>query len=234
MNITSAIRRCIFRLKLKQIKVKLQKRSYIEANDTFEGQNYIGEKTVVLYSDIGKMTYISNNSFIEYAKIGRYSSIGPDVSIVSGEHPTKKYVSTCPSFYSQFSANGKSYVNTNKFDEFRYVDYNKKYKVIIGNDVWIGAKAQIIEGVIIGDGAIVGAGAVVVKNVPPYAIIGGVPAKVIGYRFDEKQIEWLEKLKWWNKEEDWIEQYAEKFEDIDDFIKTINVEIEKNNGFEAF
>ena len=71
-------------------------------------------------------------------------------------------------------------------------------QIIIGNDVWIGAHATIMGGVKIGNGAVIGAGAVVAKDVPPYAIVLGNPARVIKYRFDEATIEWLQKLRWWN------------------------------------
>ena len=70
----------------------------------------------------------------------------------------------------------------------------------IGNDVWIGLNATILDGVTIGDGAIVAAGAVVTKDVPPYAVVAGVPAKIIKYRFTESQIDFLLKFRWWEKD----------------------------------
>ena len=89
---------------------------------------------------------------------------------------------------------------------------------IIGNDVWIGNDVRIIGGITIGDGAIVGLGAVVTKDVPPYAVVGGVPAKIIRYRFEQDKIEELLRDKWWNKEEEWIKdnfiKYANKWKEI--------------------
>ena len=85
----------------------------------------------------------------------------------------------------------------------------------IGNDVWIGEDVKIIGGVTIGDGAIVATGATVTKDVPPYAIVGGVPAKVIRYRFDMPTIDFLLKDKWWDKPVDWIKSYAQEFKHID-------------------
>ena len=87
------------------------------------------------------------------------------------------------------------------FDEFAPIK--------IGNDVWVGARAIILDGVTIGDGAIVGAGAVVAKDVPAYAVVGGVPAKVLRYRFEQAEIDLLEQLKWWNKDIDWLRKNCE-------------------------
>ena len=88
----------------------------------------------------------------------------------------------------------------------------------IGNDVWIGLNATILDGVTIGDGAIVAAGAVVTKDVPPYAVVGGVPAKIIKYRFTESQIDFLLKFRWWEKDRKWIQQNYKRFQDIESFI----------------
>jgi len=82
-----------------------------------------------------------------------------------------------------------------KRQEYRDPEFKK---VTIGNDVWIGTRALIMDGVTVGDGAVIGAGAVVTKDVPPYAIVGGVPAKIIKYRFSEKKISQMLELQWWN------------------------------------
>lgn len=78
---------------------------------------------------------------------------------------------------------------------------------------------RILDGVTIGDGAIVGAGAVVVKDIPPYAVAGGVPAKIIRYRFSEEEIQKLLKIKWWNREQTWLREHAELFRDIKRFLE---------------
>ena len=80
--------------------------------------------------------------------------------------------------------------------------WDQKGDIMIGNDVWIGYEAVILSGVTIGDGAVIGCRAVVTKNVPPYTIVGGVPAKPIRKRFDEETIKELQKIKWW----DWTEE----------------------------
>ena len=84
--------------------------------------------------------------------------------------------------------------------------WDNKGDIVIGNDVWIGYEAVILSGVIIGDGAIIGTRALVTKDVPPYTIVGGVPAKPIRKRFDEETIQKLEEIRWWDWEEERIKK----------------------------
>ena len=95
--------------------------------------------------------------------------------------------------------------------------------VEIGNDVWIGANVIILPGVKIGDGAIVAAGAVVSKDVPPYSVVGGVPAKIIKYRFDKNIIENLERICWWNWPIEKIRDNLELFVNIESFLSEFQV-----------
>ena len=90
--------------------------------------------------------------------------------------------------------------------------------VEVGNDVWIASDVKLLPGIVIHDGAVIAAGAVVTKDVPPYAIVGGVPAKVIRYRFTKEQIESLLDIQWWNKDEKWIREHAGLFDDVDGFL----------------
>ena len=119
-------------------------------------------------------------------KIGKFCSIAPDVRIfLAGEHPTTT-VSTYP-FNYMFNDGSKLPRNN-----------GSKGDVVIGNDVWIGDGALILSGVTIGDGAVIAARAVVTRNVEPYSIVGGIPAKVIKMRFDQLTIERLLKVAWWD------------------------------------
>ncbi|MFT8808065.1 CatB-related O-acetyltransferase [Gluconobacter sp.] len=128
--------------------------------------------------------------------IGDYCSIGPEVTIILGNHRAD-LVSTYPfrtlSHFWPSAAEGQE-------------DHSSKGDVIIGNDVWIGAHATIMSGVTIGDGAVIAAQALVTKPVPPYAIVGGNPAKVIRYRFSDSVIARLRALAWW----DWPEKLVEE------------------------
>lgn len=183
----------------------------IDSKAIFEGANRLGRNTVFLNSTIGYASYVSDHSFIKNTTIGRYTCIANNVLTVAGNHPLS-FVSTHPAFYSVVQS--PSYVDKQKYEEFEYIDSTTKKSIKIGNDVWIAARVTILEGVKIADGAVVAAGAVVTKDVPPYAIVGGIPAKVIKYRFNEEEIYKLLQLKWWDKSQDWIKTHAEDFKDI--------------------
>src|SRR6202000_2125328 len=105
---------------------------------------------------------------------------------------------THPAFFSTEKPAGVTFVKQNIFEEHIYIDAARKYVVQIGNDVWIGSNILIMDGIKTGDGAIIAAGSVVTKDVMPYTIIAGVPAKFLRNRFNEQQTEELLKLKWWN------------------------------------
>lgn len=187
----------------------------VTVSSVFEGNNRINENTS-FDGFLGFSSYIGTDSVIICSYVGKYCSIGSRVTIVRGKHPVQNMVSTSPVFYSKSKTLPNMFANVNCFSEHCYIDYNgRKYSVVIENDVWIGANAMIMEGVTIGNGAVVAAGAVVTKNVPPYAIVAGVPAKIIKYRFDDDSIKYLCDLKWWDKDESWIIEHAQLFSDIE-------------------
>ena len=185
----------------------------IGSPSTFEGMNklYPGSH---FSGSLGFGSYIGNRSEIT-GKIGRFTSIGTDVKIVWGTHPfTYPYVTTNPTFYSLKKQNGSCFTDTQRFEESLLADKQNSYPVIIGNDCWIGERAMIIGGVEIGDGAMILAGSVVTKNVPAYAIVGGVPAQVIKYRYRKETVDFLLGFEWWNKDVTWLKDNVELMNDI--------------------
>lgn len=198
--------------------------TFFDVETIFEGKNAIARGVTLRKCHLGYASYISENSRFFNTKIGRYSSVGPDIKMVFGQHPTSKFVSTHPIFYSEYSKIGKTYVENNIYQEHRYTPSG--YSAEIGNDVWIGADVSIMEGVTIADGSIVAAGANVIKDTEPYSIVAGNPAKIVKYRFAEDDINFLLSIQWWNKENAWLDKYAKYFGDIRQFREAIN-EMEK-------
>lgn len=185
-------------------------------NPVKASRNNLIEKNVKLYEPyfvgdckIGKGTYIAINSIISNTNIGNFCSIGPNFTCGYGIHPING-ISTSPCFYSTKMQNGMTYSSEDKVIERKEIN--------IGNDVFIGMNVSILDGITIGDGAVIGAGAVVTKDVAPFSIICGVPAKHIRYRFSEEQIEKLLKIQWWNWDDERLKNVEKNFFDIDKFI----------------
>lgn len=182
----------------------------------FEGINKIGEHVTFL-GKIGLGSYIGTGSNIS-ADIGRFTSIGRRTSQIIVSHPYKEpFVSTSPIFYSLIEQSGKSFAKKQMVKEYKYYDEKRKIAFCVGNDCWIGYDVCFIGGVQIGDGAVILSRAVVTKDVPPYAIVGGIPAKIIGYRYDEKTIQFLQKVQWWNKDIVWLKEHSELLCDMEKF-----------------
>lgn len=208
-NIKSFYKRKFMALKYRSRRVVFGKQvnlAYRQAD--FQGMNTIGDAST-FRGTMGFGSYMGVCCDID-AEIGKYCSIAANVKTINGRHPTSECVSTHPAFFSTRKQAGFTYVNSDLFEEVVHAD-GCDYSVRIGNDVWIGYGALIMAGVSIGDGAIVGAGAVVTKDVEPYAIVGGVPAKVIRMRFSEREIAALLELRWWDRPKEWIEEKSAGF-----------------------
>jgi acetyltransferase-like isoleucine patch superfamily enzyme len=150
---------------------------------------------------IGRYTYVGSKSTFERTTIGPFCSIGPEVMCGMGTHPLNLF-STYPGFFSTYATGSTSFGV--------HAHITETENVSIGADVWIGARAIIVGGVQIGHGAVIAAGAVVTKNVPPYAVVGGVPAKIIKYRFDEDTIQQLLVSKWWQSTESVLKETVKR------------------------
>ncbi len=162
---------------------------------------------------IDAYSYVGPSSELTNCKIGKFCSISSRVIVGLGTHPIN-FISTSPIFFSPYNGTGVKWCEQKVFD-----DMSKE--TIIGNDVWIGMNAIIMGDLKIGDGSIIATNSVVTKDVPPYAIVGGVPAKVIKYRFDNEIINKLQNIKWWSFSDEEIRRQIKYFQ------KSINLDVLK-------
>jgi phosphonate metabolism protein (transferase hexapeptide repeat family) len=168
--------------------------------------------------EMGDYSYVGRDSQVYEARVGKFTCIGPGVTIGPGEHPTDR-ISIHPMFYSTRAQSNPVIVESNRFEEMPIT--------VIGHDVWIAQGAILRSGVRIGHGAIIAAGAVVVQDVPDYAVVGGVPAKIIKYRFDGRERERLAQIAWWDWDAETLRASVEKMNRPDLFfgeVKKYNTE----------
>jgi len=208
------IKRCYFRRK----NVFIDKNVSFNHNTYFSNYCRVHKGSSINDSVIGAYSYVGYDCKLDNSIIGKFCSVGSCVKVLTATHPTRAFVSTSPVFHSTQKQCGTTFVSKDLFDQSLLVEGRS---VIIGNDVWLGGDVVIIGGIKIGDGAIVAAGAVVTKDIPPFSIVGGVPAKIIRYRFTEEQREFLLKDQWWNKPISWIKKNAAAFSDIEVYFKKI-------------
>lgn len=185
-----------------------------DSRTTFEKTTALRQFAHCINVQIGKYSSIGIHSTVTDAIIGNYTVIARNCDIGLGVHPTDRL--SCHSIFYKNSPwpDHPEWVKKIDFEETRITH--------IGNDVWIGAKATVMDGVTIGDGAIVAACAVVTKDVPPYAIVGGSPAKIIRYRYSNDIITRLLELKWWNMPDDKITIVKDLFHISNPTIDDIN------------
>lgn len=188
----------------------------VSVNSKIEGDCLFCKRST-FHGTLGRGSIIASGVNLE-ADVGRYCSIGARATFITATHPIKApFVTTSPVFYSLRSQLGYTYAKKQAFKEWKYYDEKRKIAVKIGNDCWTGYDVCFIGGVKIGDGAVVLSRALVTKDVPPYAIVGGIPAKIIGYRYDEDTINLLQRVQWWNKSLVWLQDHSELLCDIDKF-----------------
>ncbi len=161
---------------------------------------------------IGDFTYCAGYNQMDYARIGKFCSLATFVRIGPGNHPTYTRVAQHHFTYrSELFGLGP--------DDTDFFAWREAKLVTIGNDVWIGHNASIMPGVTVGNGAVIGTGSVVTKDVAPYSIVAGVPAKVITMRFRDEVIEKIEKSQWWDWDYQTIKERLADFRDMEQFLK---------------
>jgi len=190
------------------IKIIILKLMYTQKNSVIKSSNVsfsssvgkfcIIEKGVYISKDscVGDFSYVNAYSSIENSSIGKFCSISSGVIIGPYEHDYK-FITTHPFYKHKFYG----------FSDLKLFKSEVKNKCVLGNDVWIGVNAIIKEGIKIGNGAVVASGSVVTKDVPPYEIWGGVPARFIKSRFDQDIIDSLNDIDWTNKSPEWIQKH---------------------------
>tara|TARA_B110000003_G_scaffold273697_1_gene311984 strand:- start:821 stop:1435 length:615 start_codon:yes stop_codon:yes gene_type:complete len=172
------------------------------------------------YAQIGDWTY-GNPSVMRWGTdhkliVGKYSSIGPDVSIILGGNHRHDWITTSQLPAETFQAY-KKFPKAKDIKNFIY----SKGDIIIGNDVWIGAKSIILSGLKIGDGAVIAAGSVVSSDIKPYTIVAGNPAREVKKRFSNDVIEKLLTIKWWDFSDERVNEFSELLcsENIEVFLR---------------
>ena len=168
----------------------------------------VGARTSFSEVSMGAYSYIVNDSSATYSEIGKFCSIARDARINPGNHPTWKAA------LHHFTYRSRSY-ELGPEDDMDFFEWRRAHRVVLGHDVWIGHGATVLPGVTIGTGAVVGAGAVVSKDVPPFTIVGGVPAKPIRERFPKDVQDGLLALSWWDWTHDRLAGALEDFRRLD-------------------
>ena len=183
---------------------KISNISFVSANNRIDPRAVIYRMVKMKSSSIGRYSYVGNDTDVECADIGQFCSISDHCRIGMGGH-TLSHISSCPLFTQRINGCQEQWVDQD-------IHAVEEKRAVLGNDVWVGSHVLINGGVTVGHGAVIGAGAVVVKDVPPYAIVGGVPAKIIRYRFSPDITEQLLELQWWNLPDETLKDHIALFQ----------------------
>lgn len=175
--------------------------------------------TSFIDSTMERHSFCGYDCEIYRATIGAFTSIANGVILGGARHPME-WVGMSPAFYA-----GRDSIRA----KFAQHALPLPGKITIGNDVWIGRSAVVLSGVTIGNGAVVGAGAVVTKDVPPYAIVGGNPAKIIRYRFSPQIVDALEEIQWWNFSDQRLLELGQHFTSVPEFLSAVGRAPEDEN-----
>ena len=182
------------------------------SNSTFGDKCFVSLPVTIWNCAIGRYSRIRSYTRIENADIGAFSIVAQGAFVGMGPHPTRDFVSTHPFFYAPKKHLG--YPAERNFGP-------PHPRSILGSDVWIGAGAHVVAGVKIGHGAIIAAGSVVTKDVPPYAIYAGTPARLVRSRFDEDTINFLLEFCWWDKDIEWLQRNYQLFHSVQTLRSTM-------------
>ncbi len=172
----------------------------------------VGARTSIAESSLGDYSYLVSDCSVIYSEIGKFCSIAAHSRLNPGNHPLERVA------MHHFTYRSRSYDMGE--DDPRFFDWRRSHRVVLGHDVWIGHGAVVLPGVTIGTGAVLGAGAVAARDVPPFAIAVGVPARVIRRRFSDTSVARLLGLAWWDWPHDKLAHALPEFRSltIDEFL----------------
>jgi len=186
-------------------------------NCTFGAYVEVGDHCVLEETYLGDYTYFFGGNDVIYSEIGKFNSIATGVRINPVQHPAK-FRAAAHHFTYRCSHYGLGP------DDGSLIEWRRRSRVKTGHDVWIGHNAVVMGGVTVGDGAVIGAGAVVTHDVRPYEIVGGVPARHIGWRYEEDIIAALRRIRWWDWSHEELSARLRDFDDVVSFCKTYDPE----------
>lgn len=179
-------------------------------NCTFGAYVEVGDRCVLEESVLGDYTYCFGGNDVIYAELGKFNSLATGVRINPVQHPA--HVRAAAHHFTYRCAHyglGP--------DDASLIAWRRESRVVTGHDVWIGHNAVVMGGVSLGNGAVVGAGAVVTHDAAPYEIVGGVPARHIGWRYREEIIAALERIRWWDWDHGTLAARVRDFDDVEAF-----------------
>jgi phosphonate metabolism protein (transferase hexapeptide repeat family) len=171
----------------------------------------IGEKSVIDQTAIGDYTYLAGFNQVNYSRIGKFCSIATYVRLNPGNHPSNRVTQHHMTYRRQM-------FDLMDTDDEAFFAWRQTHQVVVGHDVWLGHNVCVMPGVNIGNGAVVGSGAIVTKDIEPYTINVGVPAKPIKRRFDKTIAAALEEIRWWDWSNDMLKEKILDFNDIEAFV----------------
>lgn len=175
----------------------------IDTESTVSRKGRVYPMAKLFCSRVGDYSYICPGTQLTCAEVGKFCSVATGCLIGLAAHNLQG-ISTSPVFTERDNPTGCRWTGKHEEDVLRPVS--------IGNDVWIGARVIILGGITIGNGAVIGAGSVVTRDVPPYAVVAGTPARLIRHRFEEPVIRRLEELQWWDKPEEELKRLLPLFQ----------------------
>jgi phosphonate metabolism protein (transferase hexapeptide repeat family) len=172
----------------------------------------LGPGTTIIESTFGDYSYAAGDVSIIYADVGKFCSIASHARLNPGNHPMDRVMQHHATYRRVQYGFGET-------DDVEFFNWRRADRVVVGHDVWIGHGAIVLPGVTVGLGAVVGAGAVVTKDVEPYTIVVGVPARPLRRRFPEDVAEALTATAWWDWPRELLEERIGDFNDLETFLK---------------